>query len=199
MEVFLNKKTQTLLNIGIIFLIVSMIGISTITAETQHINALQVKSGMTPADMDTNDKCIEYTSKTVNKRYGSIYCQVWLFESIHPKRAIQIADLTVNSRNGTVLDGGYNLWPFYDLINNTHITSTLKFQKNNQGISCISPQNEKISVGKAEPMTFTIDRSGGIAWAVNYLEFVQLQADYTNSVASWKFKAHQTLNGGYIY
>lgn len=196
----MNKKTKILLSIGIAFLMMSMIGISSIAAETEQTNGSRVTPAVTPDDLQTNDKCIGYTSHTVTDKYGSMYCQVWLYESPHSKRVFWVAELTVNSRNGAVLDGGYNWWSFYDLINNPHVTSTLKFQKVNQNICCISPQNKETS-GKAETVTFTIGAnvdggSGDVAWAVNYPEYAQSQTDYTNSVASWSFKDNQALNGG---
>lgn len=182
MEVFLNKKTQTLLNIGIIFLIVSMIGISSIVAESQQTNVSQVQPAVTLADLKINDKCIEYTSRTVNKRYGSMYCQVLIFEFIHTNREFWITDLTVNSWKGADPNAEYNWWSFYDIINNQHTTSTLKFQDNNQNMCYISPENEKTS-GNDETVTFTIDGSSGVAWAVNYPEFAQCKIDRTNSLS----------------
>lgn len=137
-------------------------------------------------------------TQQTNDKYGGMYCQVWLFDSIHSKRVFWIADLTINSVNGAILDGGYNWWLFYDLINNQHTTSILKFQNNNQNMCCISPQNTKIS-GKAETVTFTTGGRSDVAWAVNYPEFTQYLTDCTNSFAVWNFKAHRAINGGYIY
>ena len=156
----------------------------------------------TPDCLKTSDKCLGYSSFTDKEKFGDIYTQVWLYEGPNAKHVFWVVEVSVNSENGAVLDGGYNVWSVYDIVG-SHVTSTLTMKKadnGNQNIQCISPSNDKLSSKKAETVTFGIGASYdgasvGLSWQVSYPRFCQSQAHYTGNRVKWDFHDNQALSG----
>ena len=198
----MNKKTKIILSIGVVLMMVSMIGMSAIGSEIATNHEVKVRSDTTTPDcLKTNGVLIGYYDHNYQKKYGDIYCQIWLYKGTN-NLVYWISEISVNSENKAVLDGGYGWLSPYNLINNAHTTSTLELNNPDNGaqsIECMTPVH-KTSGGTAETVTYTLGGSydggsGSISWNVCYPVYCQAQTQRTNSVASWRFQDNQGKNG----
>ncbi len=146
-----------LLSIGIMFIMISMVGMLAMGNEIQQTSTVKTRADATPDGLTTNAACIGHYERNGKNKYGDIYCQIWLYKA--PDNIVfWIAEISVNSENGAVLNGGYSYLSFYDLIGNSHTTSTLKLNNpdnGNHNIRCTTPMY-KTSGGTAETVTYTL-------------------------------------------
>ncbi len=193
---------KIVVSMWIVLMMLSMGGMSYIGNEITTDNNAKIRADTTtPDDLKTDGVLMGCYSRCGQNKYGDIYCQIWLFKATDGL-VYWIAQISVNSENGAVLDGGYSFLSPYNLINNAHTTSTLELDKPDNGeqsIECMTPMH-KTSGGTAEKVTYTLGGSycGGsasISWQVSYPVYCQSQTQRTSSVASWRFQDNQGEKG----